>query len=79
MISGVAFEIDAEAVVVRAEQPLRAVSSAIVGGGVAEVRSIVNLHVPRGFRCEERERHLVARAVRSALEAGVARWMKEPR
>ena len=30
---GVAVEVDSEAVVVRAEQPLRAVSSAIVGGG----------------------------------------------
>ena len=58
MISGVTFEIDAAAVVVRAEQPLRAVSSAIVGGGVAEVRSIVNLHVPRGSRCDESERYL---------------------
>jgi iron complex transport system ATP-binding protein len=58
MISGVQFEIDAEAVVVRAEHPLRAVSSAIVGGGVAEVRSIVNLHVPRGFQCDESERRL---------------------
>jgi adenosylcobinamide hydrolase len=58
MISGVTFEIDAEAVVIRAEHPLRAVSSAIVGGGVAEVRSIVNLHVPRGFQCDESERRL---------------------
>jgi adenosylcobinamide amidohydrolase len=55
---GVAVEIDAEAVVVRAEQPLRAVSSAIVGGGVAEVRSIVNLHVPRGFHCDQSEGRL---------------------
>ena len=58
MIAGLAVEADAEAVVVRAESPLRAVSSAIVGGGVAEVRSIVNLHVPRGFRCDEGERRL---------------------
>ncbi len=55
---GVAIEVDSEAVVVRAEQPLRAVSSAIVGGGVAEVRSIVNLHVPRGFHCDQSERLL---------------------
>ena len=58
MIPGVTFEIDAEAVVVRAEQPLRAVSSAIVGGGVGEARSIVNLRVPRGFHCDESERRL---------------------
>src|SRR5262245_34198808 len=58
MMSAVRFEIDAEAVVIRAEQPLRAVSSAVVGGGLSEVRSIVNLHVPRGFPCDESERHL---------------------
>lgn len=58
MIEGVAVEIDAEAVVVRAERTLRAVSSAIAGGGLGEARSIVNLHVPRGFRCEESDRRL---------------------
>ena len=47
-----AIQIDAEAVVIRAEGTLRAVSSAIVGGGVIETRAIVNLHVPRGFQCE---------------------------
>jgi iron complex transport system ATP-binding protein len=67
MISGVTFEIDAEAVVVRAEHPLRAVSSAIVGGGLAEVRSIVNLHVPRGFQCEDSERRLDDFVMRRSL------------
>ena len=67
MISGVAFEIDAEAVVIRAEHPLRAVSSAIVGGGLAEVRTIVNLHVPRGFQCDESERRLDDFAKRRSL------------
>ena len=55
---GVVVEVDSEAVVVRAERQLRAVSSAIVGGGVGEVRSIVNLHVPRGFHCDRSERLL---------------------
>ena len=58
MIDGLAIEVDAEAVVVRAERPLRAVSSAIVGGGLGEARSIVNLHVPKGFRCEDGESRL---------------------
>jgi adenosylcobinamide amidohydrolase len=53
MILPVAIQIDAEAVVIRAEYPLRAVSSAIVGGGMTETRAIVNLHVPKGFHCEE--------------------------
>ena len=55
MISGVAVEIDPEAVIIRAERPLRAVSSAIVGGGVVDARAIVNLHVPRGFQCQASE------------------------
>ena len=58
MIAGLAVDVDAEAVVVRAERPLRAVSSAIVGGGRAEARSIVNLHVARGFHCEDSDRRL---------------------
>ena len=53
MISGVTIDVDAEAVVVRAERALCAVSSAIVGGGVVETRAIVNVHVPKGFRCRE--------------------------
>jgi len=57
-VIGLAVEIDTEAVVVRAEQPLRAVSSAIVGGGVADARSIVNLRVISGFQCDDSERRL---------------------
>lgn len=67
MIEGLAVEIDTEAVVIRAEHPLRAVSSAIVGGGVAEARSIVNLHVSRGFRCEDSEPRLEDFVVRRSL------------
>jgi iron complex transport system ATP-binding protein len=53
MIDGVEVTVDAEAVVVQARQPLRVVSSAVAGGGLGPARSIVNLHVPRGFRCED--------------------------
>jgi iron complex transport system ATP-binding protein len=67
MIDGVSIEVDAEAVVVRAERPLRAVSSAIVGGGLVEARSIVNLHVPKGFRCEDGESRLEDFARRRAI------------
>jgi len=67
MISGVGIAIDAEAVVVSAERGLRALSSAIVGGGVTEARSIVNLHVPRGFHCEASERVLEAFARRRGI------------
>jgi adenosylcobinamide amidohydrolase len=58
IVDGVTIDVDAEAVVVRAERRLRAVSSAIVGGGLAEASAIVNLHVARGFACAESERYL---------------------
>jgi adenosylcobinamide hydrolase len=60
-------DVDPEAVVIRAEPSLRAVSSAVVGGGIAEVRSIVNLHVPRGFHCDDSERTLEDFVKRRAL------------
>ena len=41
--------IDADGVAVKAARPLTAVSSAIVGGGVAEVGAILNVHVARTF------------------------------
>lgn len=58
MIDGVELEIDREAVVVQARQPLCVVASAPLGGGFGEARAIVNLHVPKSFRCEEAERVL---------------------
>jgi adenosylcobinamide hydrolase len=60
-------DVDDEAVVVRAERTFRAVSSAVVGGGCADARSIVNLHVPRGFRCEDSERRLDELVTRRSL------------
>jgi len=41
--------IDADGVAVTAARPLTVVSSAIVGGGVAEVGAILNVHVSRTF------------------------------
>jgi adenosylcobinamide amidohydrolase len=52
MIDGVEVTVDAEAVIVQARHQLRVVSSAVTGGGLGAARTIVNLHVPRGFRCE---------------------------
>jgi iron complex transport system ATP-binding protein len=69
MIPDIAVDVDAEAVVVRAERPLRAVSSAIVGGGLVEARAIVNLHVPKGFQCADSEGHLAEFARRRAVPA----------
>jgi adenosylcobinamide hydrolase len=58
MIAGVVVEVDREAVVVRATQPLAVLSSAVVGGGAGTARTIVNVHVPKAFRCEDAERVL---------------------
>ncbi|MBI4609080.1 MAG: adenosylcobinamide amidohydrolase [Candidatus Rokubacteria bacterium] len=60
MIEGIEIAIDREAVTVRGRAPLRAVSSAVVGGGFGAVRSIVNLHVPKNFPCENPEGELTA-------------------
>ncbi|MBI2526163.1 MAG: adenosylcobinamide amidohydrolase [Candidatus Rokubacteria bacterium] len=53
MIQGLAVEIGPEAVVICAELPLRALSSAVVGGGLAQARAIVNLHVPKDDPCAD--------------------------
>ena len=54
-ITGVTLRVDAEAVVVTAEAPLTVLSSAVVGGGIAKARALVNLHVPKNFPCEAPE------------------------
>lgn len=58
MIEGITVHVDAAAVVVAAARPLGALSSAVVGGGAAEARAVVNVHVARDFRCEDSERTL---------------------
>jgi adenosylcobinamide amidohydrolase len=55
MIPGVVITVDREAVVVRADEPLTVLSSAVVGGGLGKFRVIMNVHVPRSFRCEDSE------------------------
>src|SRR5438132_1620260 len=49
MIPGIELTIGREAVVVVASRALDVVSSAMVGGGVARARAIVNLHVTKHF------------------------------
>jgi adenosylcobinamide hydrolase len=53
VIEGVAVVIDAEGVAVKAATPLAAASSALVGGGLAVVEAILNVHVPKGFACAD--------------------------
>lgn len=67
MIDGIEIEVDREAVVIRARTPLRVVSSAVVGGGFGTARSIVNLHVPKNFPCDNPEGELAVFARRRGL------------
>ena len=62
MIPGLHVECGPEAVVVAADRPLRALSSAVLRGGLVETRSIVNLHVEGRDCCEDPERLLDAYA-----------------
>ncbi|HEV8439847.1 MAG TPA: adenosylcobinamide amidohydrolase [Methylomirabilota bacterium] len=52
-IQGVGVEIDAEAVVITSDIPLRVLSSAVLHGGLGEARAIVNLRVPRNHPCDD--------------------------
>jgi len=67
MIAGLHVESGPEAVVVAADRPLRALSSAVRRGGLAQARAIVNLHVDRGAGCEDPDGMLEAYARRRAL------------
>jgi adenosylcobinamide hydrolase len=66
-MTDLSLDVDAEAVVIRAERPLRAVSSAIVGGGLVQTQAIVNLHVAKGFHCADSEGQLAAFARRRSV------------
>jgi len=46
---GVALELDRDALILRSDRPLRCLSSAIVGGVVTDVRTILNRHVDKGY------------------------------
>ena len=51
MIAGVSVEMGREAVVVKSDRPLHVLSSAVHGGGLAEARAVVNLHVGKDDPC----------------------------
>lgn len=67
VIQGVEIVIDREAVVIKAHQPLRVVSSAVVGGGFGEAHAIVILHVPKNFPCDDPDGELAAFAQRRGI------------
>jgi iron complex transport system ATP-binding protein len=45
----VTLELDRDVLILRSARPLRCLSSAIVGGGMADVRAILNRHVDKGY------------------------------
>jgi iron complex transport system ATP-binding protein len=67
VIEGVDVQVGAEAVVVRSPRPLRAVSSAVVGGGFEDPRAVINLHVPEHHDCADPAGLLDAFAARRAI------------
>ncbi len=52
-IDGIAVRAGSEAVVIVSAQPLRVLSSAVHGGGFADARAIVNLHVGKNDACAD--------------------------
>src|SRR5688572_26927706 len=69
MIAGLHVESGPEAVVVAADRPLRTLSSAVLRGGLAEARAIVNVHVERGNCGEDPDGMVEAYARRRGLAA----------
>ena len=57
---GVAVTLTAEAFILRSEQPLEVLSSAVVGGGLVRVRYLLNRHVHRDYNCTDPAADLVA-------------------
>jgi adenosylcobinamide amidohydrolase len=68
-LRGVDLSIDAGGVAVTADAPLTTLSSAIVGGGLAEVRAILNVHVSKTFVPAEAMAALEAFAARHRVRA----------
>jgi adenosylcobinamide hydrolase len=68
-LNGIAVSIGPGAVVIRSDRPMLAVSSAPVGGGLGEVRAIINLHVQKNDPCLNPGRLLAQFADRESVPA----------
>jgi adenosylcobinamide hydrolase len=68
-VTGVLVGIGPEAVVIQSERSLLAVSSAPVGGGVARVRAVINLHVRKSDPCLDPAAMMEAFARRAGVPA----------
>ena len=67
VIGGLAVRIGPEAVVIVAAQPLRVLSSAVHGGGLASARAVVNLHVGKDDPCADPAAMLAAYTRRAGV------------
>ncbi len=68
-IDGVTTRVGPEAVVVTAECPLIVLSSAVVGGGFARARAVLNVHVPKNVSCADAAGTVAAAARRLGVPA----------
>ena len=68
-VNGIAVGIGPEAVVIQSERPLLTVSSAPVGGGLARVRAVINLHVRKNDPCLDPAAMMTAFARRAGVPA----------
>ena len=71
LLDGVELERSDEALVLRAGEPLQVLSTAVLGGGRRSARSIVNLHVPKGYDCRKPEHDIRTFARQHGLAAPV--------
>jgi adenosylcobinamide hydrolase len=68
-VDGVVTRVGPEAVVVTAEHELVVLSSAVVGGGFAFARAVLNVHVPKNFLCADAAGTVAAAARRLGVPA----------
>lgn len=68
-VDGVVTRVGPEAVVVTAEHELVVLSSAVVGGGFARARAVLNVHVPKNFLCADAAGTVAAAARRLGVPA----------
>ena len=66
-MQGIEVSIDVDGVAVKSATPLATASSALVGGGLAVVDAILNVHVPKGFACVDATSALTAFARRHVV------------
>lgn len=65
---GVTIDVSTQGLILQSQQPLLALSSAVVGGGLTHTRCIINMHVERDYHSAAPEIDLAAFARLNALD-----------